>query len=97
MALLEVRARFINRLGFANGNQRILQFVTDGMKLDPINPTLLQGRDSIIAAANARRRHGGRYCRHSCGLRGARNGRHCSGRESFYGEVAGKLRHYRTS
>ena len=53
MALLEVRARFINRLGFANGNQRILQFVTDGMKLDPINPTLLQGRDSIIAAANA--------------------------------------------
>ena len=53
MALLEVRARFINRLGFANGNQRILQFVIDGMKLDPINPTLLQGRDSIIAAANA--------------------------------------------
>jgi len=53
MALLEVRARFINRLGFATGNQRILQFVTDAMKLDPINPTLLQGRDSIIAAANA--------------------------------------------
>ena len=53
MALLEVRARFITRLGFATGNQRILQFVTDGMKLDPVNPTLLQGRDSIIAAANA--------------------------------------------
>ncbi len=35
------------------GNQRILQFVTDGMKLDPVTPTLLQGRDSIIAAANA--------------------------------------------
>lgn len=52
-ALFEVRARFITRLGWATGNQRILQFVTDGMKLDPWNPTLLQGRDSIIAAANA--------------------------------------------
>ena len=52
-ALFEVRARFINRLGWATGNQRILQFVTDGMKLDPWNPTLLQGRDSIIAAAYA--------------------------------------------
>ncbi|HTK76910.1 MAG TPA: M36 family metallopeptidase, partial [Gemmataceae bacterium] len=53
MALFEVRARFITRLGFSIGNQRILQFVTDGMKLDPVNPTLLQGRDAIIAAANA--------------------------------------------
>jgi subtilisin-like proprotein convertase family protein len=52
-ALNEVRERFITRLGFAVGNQRTLQFVTDGMKLDPVNPTLLQGRDSIIAAANA--------------------------------------------
>ncbi len=52
-ALNEVRARYIARLGFAVGNQRILQFVTDGMKLDPVNPTLLQGRDAIIAAANA--------------------------------------------
>ena len=53
MSLLEVRARFITRLGFPVGNQRILQFVTDGMKLDPVNPTLVQGRDSILAAANA--------------------------------------------
>jgi hypothetical protein len=53
MALLEVRARFINRLGFAVGNQRILQIVTDAMKLDPVNPHFLQGRDSILAAANA--------------------------------------------
>jgi subtilisin-like proprotein convertase family protein len=53
VALLEVRARFITRLGFATGNQRILQFVTDGMKLDPLSPTLLQARDSILAAANA--------------------------------------------
>ena len=41
--LYEVRARFVTRLGFATGNQRFLQFVTDGMKLDPAaNPTLLQ-------------------------------------------------------
>ena len=52
-ALFEVRARFITRLGFAVGNERILQFVTDGMKLDPANPSFLQARDSIIAAANA--------------------------------------------
>ncbi len=52
-ALFEVRARFIARHGFATGNQRILQFVTDGMKLDPASPSFLQARDSIIAAANA--------------------------------------------
>ncbi len=53
MALLEGRARFITRLGFVVGNQRFLQFVTDGMKLDPPDPTFLQARDSVIAAANA--------------------------------------------
>ena len=53
MTLLEARARFIKRLGFATGNQRFLQFVTDGMKLDPVNPTPLTGRDAILAAANA--------------------------------------------
>lgn len=49
-ALLEVRARLITRLGWATGNQLALQLVTDGMKLDPANPTLLQGRNSILAA-----------------------------------------------
>lgn len=50
MALLEVRARIITRVGFAAGNQRALQIVTDGMKLDPANPNFLQGRDAILAA-----------------------------------------------
>ncbi|HEY3052804.1 MAG TPA: M36 family metallopeptidase, partial [Thermoanaerobaculia bacterium] len=50
MALFEVRARLIQRLGFAAGNQRALQLVTDGMKLDPVNPTFLHGRDAILAA-----------------------------------------------
>jgi hypothetical protein len=51
--LLEMRARLIRRYGYAIGHERALQIVTDGMKMDPTNPTLLQGRDSLIAAANA--------------------------------------------
>jgi hypothetical protein len=53
MMLLEVRARLINRLGYAAGNQRALQLVTDAMKLDPVDPTFFDGRDSLIAADNA--------------------------------------------
>jgi subtilisin-like proprotein convertase family protein len=49
-ALFEVRARIITRVGWAAGNQRALQVVTDGMKLDPVNPTLLNGRNSILIA-----------------------------------------------
>lgn len=52
-ALWEVHGRLVTRLGFAAGNQKALQFVTDGMKLDPVNPTFLDARDSIIAAATA--------------------------------------------
>ena len=33
-----------------HGSQRVLQIVTDGMKLDPVNPTMLDSRDSILAA-----------------------------------------------
>ena len=51
--LFEMRARMIARLGWAVGNDRALQIVTDGMKLDPVNPTIIQARDSIIAADNA--------------------------------------------
>ncbi len=50
-ALWEVRARIVDRMGFAAGNQRALQLVTDGMKLDPANPTMLQARDSILSAS----------------------------------------------
>jgi hypothetical protein len=52
-ALWEVRAKFIQRLGWAVGNRRALQYVTDGMKLAPLSPTFLQERDAIIAAAQA--------------------------------------------
>ena len=50
MSLLEARARVIHRLGWAVGNQRMLQIVTDGMKLDPVNPTMQQARDSLLLA-----------------------------------------------
>ncbi len=52
-ALWEVRAKFIARLGWQVGNRRVLQYVTDGMKLAPLAPTFLQERDAIIAAAQA--------------------------------------------
>ncbi|MBP7415153.1 MAG: M36 family metallopeptidase [Pyrinomonadaceae bacterium] len=52
-ALWEVRNRMVARLGFTPGTTRVLQIVTDGMKLAPIGPTFLQERDSIIAAAAA--------------------------------------------
>ncbi len=52
-ALWEVRAKFIARLGWEVGNRKVLQIVTDGMKLAPLNPTFLQERDAILAAAQA--------------------------------------------
>lgn len=51
--LWEVRGLMVARLGFTAGTQRVLQVVTDGMKLSPINPTFPQERDGIIAAAAA--------------------------------------------
>lgn len=53
VTLWEVRSLFVTRSGFANGTSRVLQVVTDGMKLAPISPTFLQERDAIIAAAAA--------------------------------------------
>jgi fungalysin metallopeptidase (M36)/HYR domain-containing protein len=50
MALFEVRARIIHRLGHAVGNQRALQVVTDAMKLDPVNPTPVSARNSLLTA-----------------------------------------------
>jgi hypothetical protein len=51
--LWEVRNRMVTRLGFTAGTTRVLQVVTDGMKLAPLSPTLIQERDAIIAAAAA--------------------------------------------
>lgn len=50
--LWEVRSRVIAANGgsVATGNQKTLQFVTDGMKLTPAEPTFIEARDAIIAA-----------------------------------------------
>ncbi len=53
VTLMEVRARLIALHGFAVGNQRVMQLVIDGMKLNPADPTILQARDSILAASAA--------------------------------------------
>lgn len=52
-ALWEVRGQLIDTRGDEDGNRRSLQYVTDGMKLSPLNPTMLQGRDAMIVAAQA--------------------------------------------
>ena len=52
-ALWEVRGQLISKHGPIEGNRRALQYITDGMKLSPLNPTMLQSRDAIIAAASA--------------------------------------------
>jgi uncharacterized repeat protein (TIGR01451 family) len=50
VTLWEARANMIAKHGFTNGNRMILQLVTDGMKLSPVDPTFLQARDAIIQA-----------------------------------------------
>lgn len=53
--LLEVRARMIARLGYAVGNQRMMQLVVDGMKGDPTGAalTIVAARNSLLAADQA--------------------------------------------
>ena len=53
VAGVEVWAQFVNRLGHDAGTLRTLQVYTDGMKLSPLNPTFIQSRDAVIAAAAA--------------------------------------------
>ncbi len=48
--LWEARANFVTKLGFEQGNQKILQIVTDAMKLSPANPNFVQARDAIYQA-----------------------------------------------
>ena len=53
-ALWEVRDQLIQQRGFpTEGNRRAIQYITDGMKLSPLNPTILQIRDAILAAVAA--------------------------------------------
>ena len=51
VTLWEVRDQLIERHGALVGNRRAIQYITDGMKLSPLNPTVLNSRDAIVAAA----------------------------------------------
>ena len=53
--LWEVRSRVIADPAFANGNvptgnNKMLQIVTDAMKMTPVNPSFIDARDALIAA-----------------------------------------------
>lgn len=50
VTLWDARANLINKYGFTNGNQLMLQLVTDGMNLSPANPTFIQARSAVIQA-----------------------------------------------
>src|SRR4029079_16666064 len=50
---IEVWSRIVARLGHDAGTLRTLQLYVDGMKLSPLNPTFLQERDALLAAAQA--------------------------------------------
>ncbi len=49
-ALWQGRANLIARLGDPAGNTRMLQLVTDAMRLTPDDPSYIQARDAIIQA-----------------------------------------------
>lgn len=49
-ALWEVRANFIDAYGFERGKQMVEQLVTDALKITPINPSMIDGRDAILLA-----------------------------------------------
>ena len=53
VTLWEMRDQLIQRRFPTEGNRRAIQYITDGMKLSPLNPTVLQMRDAILAATSA--------------------------------------------
>lgn len=48
--LWEARARLVQRHGWTNGNQLMLQLVTDALALTPANPDFIEARDAILQA-----------------------------------------------
>lgn len=50
VTLWDARACLIQKYGFENGNWLMLQFVTDGMKIGPANPSFLEARDAVLQA-----------------------------------------------
>lgn len=50
VTLREVWANLVSRYGWTNGNELVLQLVTDGLGLAPANATFLEARDGILQA-----------------------------------------------
>jgi len=50
VTLREVWANLVTKWGWTNGNQMVLQLVTDGLKLAPANANFLEARDAILLA-----------------------------------------------
>ncbi len=48
--LLEMRAMLIRKYRFQEGQRQSIQLVVDGLKLTPVNPTFLDGRNAILLA-----------------------------------------------
>lgn len=56
--LWDLHWRYVEKYGYSsdvtanatNGSTRVLQLVTDGLKLQPCSPTFIDGRDAILAA-----------------------------------------------
>ncbi|HEX6126599.1 MAG TPA: M36 family metallopeptidase [Pyrinomonadaceae bacterium] len=51
--LWEVRARLVTRLGHTDGTSKMIQLMLDGMKLATSTSSMLNSRNSILAAAQA--------------------------------------------
>ncbi len=50
VTLREVWSSLVTKYGWTNGNELVLQLVTDGLSLAPANATFLEARDGIIQA-----------------------------------------------
>jgi hypothetical protein len=50
VTLREVWSSLVSKYGWTNGNELVLQLVTDGLNLAPENATFLEARDGIIQA-----------------------------------------------
>jgi hypothetical protein len=50
VTLREIWASLVTKYGWTNGNQIVLQLVTDGLKLAPANANFLEARDAILLA-----------------------------------------------
>lgn len=64
-------AGLLNEHGFEEGQQRIKDYVIAGLKMTPVDPTITEARDGILAAALGTDAADVAVCGHSFAVRGA--------------------------